>query len=597
MKTAIFSLRSAWPGVWFSICLLMLPFTSPVLAHTSHSHQHEQVAEEQVYTCSMHPQVRSTNPDDRCPICGMALVAVSGGSHNDEDEFVRIEFSGRALALLNVQTTPVVRGIGQRHVEVSGQLEFAEDLLHTISAWSGGRIERLLVNYSGEQVSAGEPLVELYSPELLVAQQELLQALRYAQSDGPQFIQDSSQLTLQASRRRLHLLGLTEQQIDHLIEQGQASDRITIVAPASGVVVSREARQGDYVNPGDMLLALVDTSRLWAVLEVYERDADVVALDEEVEIHLPALRRHVTGQVISVAPQLDPQTRTRQVRVVIDNPDGALAAGMFARSRLAVEHEESLLIPNTAPLLTGQRAVVYVQSEPGHFEAREITLGAKLGTQYAVADGLQAGELVVSRGAFRIDSELQLRGRPSMMSPQGGGGAGHEHGGHTSEQTADHAMGHAVDSDSLEDQHALQDVFAAYHHLWFALQDDDLAGWQQAADVFYDAVSAVDWPHTMASVEVALSRGSGHSHHVQDIAQARDYFYDQSQALIELARAGLHQGGLYLMYCPMARDDQGAYWLQQDDTLLNPYFGAQMLRCGSVRGQLGSHEGGGPSHD
>lgn len=572
MKSALFS--------WVSICVLLLAFLSPVSGHGGHSSHSHSAESEQMYTCSMHPQVRSTNPQDRCPICGMALVAVTTGAQTD-DEAVQIEFSGRALALLNIQTMPVIRGHAQHSIEVSGQLEFAEDLLHTISAWSGGRIERLMVNYSGEHVNAGEPLVELYSPELLVAQQELLQALRYAEAEGPRFIQDSSQLTLQAARRRLNLAGLTEQQITELIEQGQPSDRITIVAPASGVVLSRAARQGDYVMAGDTLLSLVDTSRFWAVLEVYERDSDSLSVSSEVEVYLPALGRTVEGQVISIAPQINPQTRTRQVRVSVENPDGLLAAGMFVSSRIKTEREDSLLIPDSAPLLTGQRAVVYVQNEPGQFAARTIELGRKVDGQYTVTGGLDAGELVVSRGAFRIDSELQLRGQPSMMAPRN-----------------DEAVKTTA---SLDDIDGLHDVFAAYHHLWYALQSDDLAGWKQSADIFYAAVSAVNWPDDAVELESALNRGAGHTHHVGELTLARDHFYHQSQALIELAQAGLHQGHLYLMYCPMARNNQGAHWLQENDELLNPYFGAQMLRCGSLRDTLHSasheHHSGGATHD
>lgn len=271
----------------------------------------------------------------------------------------------------------------------------------------------------------------------------------------------------------------------------------------------------------------------------------------------------------------------------------------------------ALLIPASAPLLTGQRAVVYVEQSPGYFEAREVTLGSRLGDHYEVMSGLEEGELIVSRGAFRIDSELQLRGRPSMMAPGGQGAAGHDHdahgasghgtsehdhSGHSAHADGDNAAAEQSQGTSLSIESALDidvsDVFARYHDLWYALHNDDLAAWQQAAPLFYDAVAGVQWPQHAAEIESHLNQGAGHAHHVNDIVRARDHFYAHSQAVIALAHSGYHEGTLYLMFCPMARDDAGAYWLQQEDSFLNPYFGSQMLRCGSMRGALEGAAGG-----
>lgn len=560
----------------------------------------------QEYTCSMHPNFRSTDPNDRCPICGMELIPVAAGGSDDDDDVTRIEFSGRSLALLGLQTEPVRDGLAQYELRLTGQLDYDERGLTSISAWTSGRIERLFVNYEGARVAQGEPLIELYSPELLVAQQELLQALRLSNRQGPAFIQEGHQQTVRAARERLRLLGMTAAQIDALIARGEAQERVVIRAPSSGLVTTRAVSQGDYVNTGDMLLAIADSNKLWLVLDVFERDVSHFVVGDRVQLQLSLghrSARDVSGTIVSLAPRIDDERRTRGVRIALDADDLVAAPGGFVRATLQLQREGVLTIPASAPLITGKRAVVYVQEEAnsGAFAAREVELGGRYSDRYEVLSGLSAGELVVSRGAFRIDSELQLRGRPSMMAPQGGGATGHEHHGTNAESTDEHAEHAASDSAAthattttpveLDPSVDASAVFAAYHHMWAALHSDNLAAWQQAAAEFHDAVAAVTWPSTLATQHEQLATGAGHAHHVDRISVARDQFYAHSQAMIALAEAGYHQGDLHLMFCPMARRGEGAYWLQEDDALLNPYFGSRMLRCGDHMGVLsgGNH--------
>ena len=554
--------------------------------------------QEQEYTCSMHPNFRSTDPNDRCPICGMELIPVAAGGSDDDGDVTRIEFSGRSLALLGLQTEPVRDGLAQYELRLTGQFDYDERGLTSISAWTSGRIERLLVNYEGARVTQGEPLIELYSPELLVAQQELLQALRLSNRQGPAFVQEGHQQTQRAARERLRLLGMTTEQIDALIERGEAQERVVIHAPSSGLATTRAVSQGDYVNTGDMLLAIADSNKLWLVLDVFERDVNHFVVGDSVQLQLSLghrSAREVSGTIVSMAPRIDDERRTRGVRIALDADDLVAAAGGFVRATLQLQREGVLTIPASAPLITGKRAVVYVQEEAssGAFAAREVELGGRYGDRYEVLSGLSADELVVSRGAFRIDSELQLRGRPSMMAPQGGGATGHEHHGGsagTTDEHAEHAAASsaAVEFDSTVDASA---VFAAYHQMWAALHSDDLAAWQQAATEFHDAVAAVTWPSALATQHEQLTTGAGHAHHVDRISVARDQFYAHSQAMITLAEAGYHHGDLHLMFCPMARRGEGAYWLQEQDELLNPYFGSRMLRCGDHMGVLsgGNH--------
>ncbi|WP_113907659.1 efflux RND transporter periplasmic adaptor subunit [Aliidiomarina celeris] len=538
--------------------------------HSSLPHSHSvQEAESQRYTCSMHPSFVTTDPNERCPICGMELVPVSSNrSSGPSSSNPQISFSGRSLALLQVQTEPVRQGAVQHELEVIGELDFDERYLTSISAYTSGRIDRLWVNYTGAHVEQQAPLVEIYSPELLTAQFDLLQAHRQVNpSDDPirgaPVWRESQQVTLRAARQRLRLLGLSNAQIDQVITRGEATDRMVVQAPGSGQVVARHVRQGDYVTTGEVLLELVDPSKMWAVLQVFERDLTYFNVGDAVTVqpHIRGtqLRETQQGEVVSIAPRIDPQTRTRNVHVALENTSGALSAGGFIRATLSTEQVNVLTIPASAPLLTGTRAVVYVQNhaneEQSTFSARTVTLGRKFGDRYEVLSGLNAGDLVVTRGAFRIDAELQLQGHTSMMNP-------------APQQQAE--------------QVNITSLVAPYLGMWEALQSDNLAAWQQAAADFYNGVAAVEWPPSLATEQAQLEIGAGHAHHVADISTARQHFYEHSQAMISLARAGYHQGTLYLMYCPMARQGEGAYWLQANDQLRNPYYGAMMLRCGDL---------------
>lgn len=564
--------------------LLGVAFQTP---HDDHDHDHNQEtvisesAEEDVqeYTCSMHPNFRSTDPNERCPICGMELIPVTRSSARDDD-LTAIEFSGRSLALLDLQTYKVQRGTATQQLRLLGSLEFDERSLNAISAWTSGRIERLHVNYTGAYVEAGDPLVELYSPELYVAQQELLQAYSQAQREAPAFLADSNQTTLRAARERLRLLGLSGAQIDQIVESGEASDRILIHAPSAGLVVTRNVSQGDYVNTGDTVLELADQDRLWAVFELFERDLEYIEVGQQLEFYLQSSNQRVQGVVESLAPRIDAERRTREVRVALHAGEESLTVGTFVRALVDIEVDNVLAIPASAPLLTGSRAVVYVRVSPdsGEFEARTIEIGRRLGDSYEVLSGLEEGDIVVSRGAFRIDSELQLRGRPSMMAPQGGGAVGHDHGAMSARETAhaDHEEPVVAAGESLQ----LGNLPDTYFAMWEALHGDDVDRWQAAAEDFYQAADAVNWPHNMHDVHAELSAGAGHAHHVGSLEQARELFQRHSQVMIALARAGYLDVNAYLMFCPMAFDNQGAYWLQPDRRLLNPYFGASMLRCG-----------------
>ncbi|HEY7884164.1 MAG TPA: efflux RND transporter periplasmic adaptor subunit [Cellvibrionaceae bacterium] len=447
-------LKNLWrhPGFWVAVVivflallLLLWPSEPPLgnhspqdQGHRDHSHHDHSrsnhntpaanpasvslpIVGDTQYTCAMHPQVRSSDPNERCPICGMALVPVMQPAAATDEKAVSLTLGPRAMALAQVRVTPVQRRALNSERRLSGRIAVDESGYKTVSARMAGRLDKLHINTTGSRVTEGEPLLEIYSPDLVSAQQELLQAIRLGEAQNQRLV-----------REKLRLLGLASSEIDAIANNGKVRDRLVLRAPASGVVLTRHVAEGDYVSTGQTLFTLADLTRVWARLEAYETDLSPLNVGQKVSLTLAAYPgKSFTGELIFIAPVLDLPSRTAEVRVALDNPDGLLKPGLLTQARVAMDQSATLVVPDTAPLITGQRALVYVQSpeDKSQFSPREVTLGHRSEGYYSVIDGLDEGELVVTHGAFRLDSELQIRGLPSLMAPTGGSAPAHDHGG------------------------------------------------------------------------------------------------------------------------------------------------------------------------
>jgi Cu(I)/Ag(I) efflux system membrane fusion protein len=396
--------------------------------HTSHEAAGEMSADQttgvQMWTCSMHPQIRKPEPGD-CPICGMDLVPVAD---TPEEQLGprQLKLSPWAVKLAEIETAPVQRRRLSANLRLAGKVEYDETRLKYISARVPGRIDRLFVDYTGSAVGKGDPLVKLYSPELIVAQQELLQAR--------QTLGQLQKRTLAAAREKLRLWGISDRQIREIEKRKSPAQHLTIFSPIAGVVVHKNAVEGLYVQTGTRIYTIADLSRVWVKMDVYESDLSRLEPGQTVEFETEAYPGEVfRGKVAFIDPVLDPRTRTVKVRVDASNPGNKLKPEMLVRAKLhalsADRQEEPLAIPATAPLLTGKRAVVYVAApgKEGVFEGREVVLGPRVGDYYEVKEGVAEGEMVVVNGAFKIDSDLQIRAKPSMMNPEGGGPAPEHH--------------------------------------------------------------------------------------------------------------------------------------------------------------------------
>lgn len=389
---------------------------------------HDHDAEPTIWTCSMHPQIRMEEPGD-CPLCGMDLIPLqttgTGDATIDPDA---IQLSAEAAALANVQTTVVSRQNPVKEVQLYGIIQVDERLSQSQASHVSGRIEKLFVTFTGESVRRGEPIATIYSPELLNAQQELIEAVK---------MQDLQPALIEAVREKLRLWKLTDAQITRIEQSGEVSPLIDVVATTSGIVISKNVNQGDYVNTGTVLFDVANLTQVWAVFDAYESDLPFLKVGDRLEYTLQSLPgKTFSGKISFINPILDPSTRTAKVRVETVNPGMVLKPEMYANVLIDAplkQYNNEVVVPKSAILWTGKRSIVYVKqpdTDIPAFMLREVELGPSLGDAYVVLSGLNDGDEIVTNGAFTIDASAQLAGKRSMMNNETGHPVtGHE--GHT----------------------------------------------------------------------------------------------------------------------------------------------------------------------
>lgn len=560
--------------------------------------------EEVIWTCSMHPQIRQPNPGT-CPLCGMDLIPVSSGASQHLGPR-QLALSPAAEAIAKIETTPVERRFVEADLRMVGTISYDETRTHDVTLLSDGVVERLFVNYAGVRVKKGDHLAEIYSPEVFAAQKELLAAQRAGNTDG--------------ARQKLRLLGVLDDEIDAVMKSGEARRVFTVRSPATGVLVSKSGNEGHWLNRGDTLATITDNATVWTLLDAYESDLPFIHYGQRVELTVEAVPgRQFTGYVAFIPPELDSKTRTAKVRLNVPNEEYLLKPGMFAHATLrvristtgqvissalagkwicemhpeiikdgpgncdncgmplvsasalgftapdAARAEAPLVIPDTAPLLTGKRAIVYVADpqEPGVYEGREVVLGLKAGPFYVVEKGLREGERVVTRGTMKIDSAIQLQARPSMMNPP-----------------PEEEKAALPEGASAED---FQPILSAFLDLTDALANDQLEPARAAAQRISDSAG-----HLFHDISDVASRIAAHA----TLDGTRESLGELSDLMIKTARAfgDTLREQAYVMFCPMAYDDQGAEWMQREKKIHNPYFGEEMPGCGKVRGTIGAEE-------
>ena len=513
-------------------------------------------------------------------------------SADDEMDPNEIVMSESAAKLADIQTIIVSKGSPQKSVYLQGKVQADERNIAELTARFGGRIEKLFVNYTGQNVQEGEKLATIYSPDLITAQRELLEAVSYKES-RPSFYM--------ATRSKLKLWDLTDDQIYAIEEKGEPQLYFDVLSPITGTVMLRHVSLGDYVKEGSALFQVTDLRKVWVLFDAYESDLPWIKTGDRVGLSIQSVPgKEFDGKVTFIDPFINAQTRIAKVRIELPNTGLKLKPEMFASGVLHSEIAEAsdhLLIPKSSILWTGKRAVVYVKvkdRESPSFLYREITLGPEAGNFYVVGDGLTEGEEIAVNGVFKIDAAAQLEGKPSMMNPGGGKvSMGHDHGSMSKAAVAEGSIQQAEGlNPKFKEQ--LQQVYNSYILMTgaFVASDAEKVS-EQARSVGSD----------LQKVDMSLLKGEAHMEWMtqlnklnerikqitasKNISDQRGFFAEFNETFYSSLKAfGLAQGTIYYQYCPMANGDAGAYWFSNEKEITNPYFGDAMLRCGETKETL-----------
>jgi Cu(I)/Ag(I) efflux system membrane fusion protein len=443
-------------------------------------------------------------------------------------------------------------------------------------------------------------MATIYSPDLISAQEELIQALKFKdniQNSTYGTAQKTAIDTVKASREKLSLLGLSSEQITK-IETTRASNKIIdINSPIQGIVIEKTAEEGMYVKTGTRIYTVADLSFVWVKLDAYESDLALIKYGDIVEFSTETYPgKTFEGQVDFIDPVVTQSSQTIKVRVSVPNESLELKPGMFVNAIVKSQIDGSstlapLIIPVTAAMKTGTRAIVYVevQKKKPTYEGREITLGPKVGNFYIVKGGLKEGERVVTRGNFKLDAEMQIRAKPSMMSEDKDTmtdmqNEQHEEISNKTEQSEQ------MDAIPEKFSSQLNKVLQSYFAIQKAMVNDDSKDVSKATQLAVESLKSVDmtlldhkthmlWMKNADALSMTLQMLSKQS----TLVKQRELLPRLTDEMLQVVQQfSVGQANIYKASCPMAFDNKGASWLQDSDKIQNPYFGNVMQTCGSI---------------
>lgn len=554
-----------------------------------HNHDKEELTQETVWTCSMHPQIRQPEAGD-CPICGMDLIPLSNDIGDDENPLA-IKMSERAMKLAGVTTLVVESKQAEKQIKLNGKASLDERRVFSQSSHVAGRVESLQINYTGELIQKGQLIANIYSPELINAQEELLQAFNMKDDQGSLY---------QAARAKLINLKWTDSQIDQVINTKVIKQDAPVFADVAGIVLSKKVNLGDYIKTGQALYEIANLDKVWVLFDVYEGDMQWVKQGSEVALEFKAIPgKTFKAKVDFVDPIINPKTRVASARVVLQNTGYEIKPDMFATGLVQSKANltaKAIVIPKSAVMWTGERSVVYVKEKTAadlSFYMQEVLLGAELGDSYVILEGLEQGTEIAVNGTFSIDAAAQLAGKPSMMSPSGGAAPKtHDHGNKNAMQSSEITSKKIVVSAKAEK--VLLNMLDVYMQLKNSLVNDDFDKAKNGVRSLLSQIESVDMSvfkgdaHMLwMDVAEAMKTGLKAADKANKIETIRVQFANISTSAISLYTAiQLPSQPMYVEFCPMANDFEGADWLSLENDIKNPYFGASMLKCGEVKMEL-----------
>ncbi|MDA0328094.1 MAG: efflux RND transporter periplasmic adaptor subunit [Gemmatimonadetes bacterium] len=344
----------------------------------------------------------------------MAAMLAGGG------EMQPVVLDAEASQRIGVAFATVERRVLPAVVRTVGNVVYDETRLTTVSPKVDGWVEELVVDFTGAPVQMGEPLLRLYSPALVTAQEELVLAVRLVRNASADRARQNAEEMLASSRRRLAYWDVPVDEIQRIEESGEPTKTVTLLAPATGIIVEKNVVEGDRIMPGMTVFRIADLTRVWIEAEVFEKDLALVSLGQRATVTFPAYPgESFVGGVTYVHPTVSSQSRTARVRLELSNSHGLFMPGMYAQVEFqALAAPPTLVVPRSSVLVTGERALVFVQASDGALHPREVVPGRTAGQLMEILSGLAAGERIVSSAAFLVDAESNLgtlRGVPGSM--------------------------------------------------------------------------------------------------------------------------------------------------------------------------------------
>ncbi|MAO26015.1 MAG: efflux transporter periplasmic adaptor subunit [Roseovarius sp.] len=539
------------------------------ISDMSDQHDHSGESADQMWTCSMHPQIMQPEAGD-CPICGMDLIPAEAGAEGLAAN--EIKMTENAMALANIQTTIVGNAETSDDdgmISLSGKIAANEENNTVQSSYFKGRIERLNVNYEGQQVNRGQLLATIYAPDLVAAQQELITAAS---------LKASQPALYKAVRNKLKNWKLSDTQINAIEESGTVRENFPIYATVSGTVSEVMAAQGDYVNQGEPIVKLSNLNSVWAEFDAYENQIAQFNVGQKINITTNAYpNKEFEGTISFIDPILNNTTRTVTVRATLQNRDDLFKPGMFVTGKVkgaTQTMENTLSVPASAVLWTGERSLVYVKTNPNEpvFEMREVTLGNRSGDNYQVSAGLNNGDEIVTNGTFTVDAAAQLQGKKSMMNQQ-----------MMQDELA--MMGDMEMSFDEGFSSDFNEALPSYLKMKDALVESDagqVSNFAKATSKKLKEISTSDLgkmekQHLTKSIEMLDAIATN-----ENLENQRAHFVILNENIVPIAMNIENSTNYYVQKCPMANNNKGAVWLSTEEEIRNPYYGDAMLTCGSV---------------